>query len=137
MSETIPKDPSLIAALESRVALLRESVREVEAEAESLRVRLERYEEILKFERALAGVARDADRVAAIGDAGNVGQTDRWRVFEEFIAKHEHDGFVRPDIGVYMRQRGVEVGKNFPYYAVDKYEGSGKLTLREGRYFPI
>jgi hypothetical protein len=122
MATESPALPFLLPFLEQRAVQARERAGKLQAEFEAAQQEAALYERVLALERAKWPASAETDA-----------EPDRWKLFEEFCLLRSAEGFTRPEIVAFFKERGVAIGKNFPYYAVDKW--ADRLTQRNGRYY--
>jgi hypothetical protein len=122
MATESPALPFLVPFLEQRAVEARERAEKLQTQFETAREEASLYERVLALERIKSPSPTDSDD-----------GPDRWKLFEEFCVLHAAEGFTRPEIFTFFQERGLTVGKNFPYYAVDKW--ADRLTQRGGKYY--
>jgi len=113
---------SLISLLQQRISEMKERASALQGQLDSIKVDCAAYENALAVEKRRAGIAD-----------GDNGCPDKWLLFEQFCVDRVNQGFTRPDIARFFQDRRVPVGKNFPYYAVDKY--TDRLEEKKGRLY--
>ncbi len=127
---------SLIPLLERRVTDARERGKELESRLEDIQEELEHVKaEISDYQRALAREQKKVGIQPVIPTTENVeaGDADKGKLFEEFAIRRGLKGFSIPVIFALYKERGMEVGKNYPYYLVSTRYGNTLKKIGNGR----
>jgi hypothetical protein len=119
---------SLAPLLDQRVLAEREELRRLRAELTKKQEQVKQCEERVRlYEQTL-----ELERLKS-PEISLAGITDRWKVFELFCEAHKYDGFTRPGLMRFFRDKGIKCGKGFPYQAVKKL--GNRLIQNGDRFF--
>jgi hypothetical protein len=122
-----PIPGSLAPLLDQRVLAEREELRKLKAELAKKAEQVNRCEERVRIYEQTLELERLKSPEIALG-----GVTDKWKVFERFCEAHRYDGFTRPQLVRFLRDKGIKCGKNFSYQAVKKF---GNRMIQNGDRF--